>query len=125
MPDGRRLQRPLVRDGLPRRRVRAGAAGDRAVALRYGATDWAVYRYNDDRYKFQQLATFEDAAGYTLYWNGPEFAAWRADYAGWYQVPVVYAPMRLVASGRIGAEPNGNGGLVSPARAEPSSAPRR
>jgi len=80
-----------------------------AVALRYGATDWSVYRYKDDAYKFQQLATFEDAAAYTLYWNGPEFRAWRADYSGWYQVPVVYAPMRLVAEGRIGGEPNGNG----------------
>ena len=79
------------------------------VALRYGASDWAVYRYNDDRYKFQQLATFADSAGYALYWNGPEFQAWRADYSGWYQVPVVYTPMTLVASGRLGANGNGNG----------------
>jgi len=88
------------------------------IALRYGATDWAVYRYNDDRYKFQQLATFEDKADYDLYWNGPEFAAWRADYSGYYQVPVVYAPMTLVASGSHDA--NGNGvAAVTPARAEP------
>jgi hypothetical protein len=79
------------------------------VALRYRATDWAVYRYQDDQYKFQQMATFEDPADYSLYWNGPEFAAWRADYSGWYQVPVVYNPVRLVASGRLGGEPNGNG----------------
>ena len=31
------------------------------VALRYGASDWAVYRCKDDRYKFQQIATFEDS----------------------------------------------------------------
>ena len=31
------------------------------VALRYGASDWAVYRSSDDRYKFQQIATFEDS----------------------------------------------------------------
>ena len=79
------------------------------VALRYGATDWAVYRSNEDRYKFQQLATFEDKAGYELYWNGPEFAAWRADYSGWYQVPVVYGTQTLVASGNLGANGNGNG----------------
>ena len=30
------------------------------VALRYGASDWAVYRFVDDRYKFQQMATFEE-----------------------------------------------------------------
>jgi hypothetical protein len=93
------------------------------VALRYGAFDWAVYRYADDRYKFIQIATIEDAAAYTLYWNGPEFAAWRADHSGWYQVPVVYTPMTLVASGRQGAEANAE--RVSPARAAPSSAPRR
>ena len=88
------------------------------VALRYGATDWSIYRYNDDRYKFQQLATFEDSSGYTLYWNGPEFAAWRADYAGWYQVPVIYYPMTLVAYGRHSGEPNGNGAPATLAHAD-------
>ena len=83
------------------------------VALRYGATDWSIYRYKDDQYKFLQLATFENADAYTLYWNGREFAAWRADYSGWYQVPVVYAPLRLVATGALGGEPNGNGGAGS------------
>ena len=39
------------------------------VALRYGASNWAVYRYKDDLYKFQQIATFEDSLQYTLYWN--------------------------------------------------------
>jgi hypothetical protein len=78
------------------------------VALRYGATDWAVYRYTDDRYKFQQIATFESSAQYTLYWNGPEFQAFRADYSGWYQVPILYYPMLLTGSGAIGAG-NGNG----------------
>ena len=77
------------------------------VALLSGPPDWSIYRYKDDRYKFQQLATFEDLESYTLYWNGPEFQAWRADYSGWYQVPVVYAPMTLVASGELA--PNGNG----------------
>ena len=67
------------------------------VALRYGATDWAVYRY-----KFQQIATFEESLQYTLYWNGPEFQAFRADYSGWYQVPVLYYPMTLTGSGSRG-----------------------
>ena len=89
------------------------------VALRYGATDWSVYRYVDDRYKFLQMATFEEKPAYDLYWNGPEFQAWRADYSGWYQVPVVYTPTTLVGSGAISANGNGNGAGVSPARVEP------
>ena len=87
------------------------------IALRYGADDWAVYRYNDDRYKFLQMATFEEKMAYDLYWNGPEFAAWRADYSSYYQVPVVYAPLTLVAAGGIGS--GDNGAAVTPARAEP------
>ena len=77
------------------------------VALRYGASDYSVYRASDDRYKFVQMATFERKADYELYWHGPEFAAWRADYASWYQVPVVYTSATLVASGRV--DPEGNG----------------
>ncbi len=77
------------------------------VALRYGASDYSVYRAADDRYKFLQMATFERKADYELYWNGEEFSAWRADYSSWYQVPVVYTSSTLVTSGRVGAEDNG------------------
>lgn len=110
---------PWYATGLRGDQLEAALQEIAPIALRYGATDWAVFRYNDDRYKFQQTATFEDKGAYDLYWNGPEFAAWRADYSGFYQVPVVYAPMTLTGSGRLGAETNGNGAGVSPARAEP------
>ena len=80
------------------------------VALRYGASDWAVYRFVDDRYKFQQMATFEEKGAYDLYWNGPEFQAWRAEHSSFYQVPVLYTPMTLVASGEIVA--NGNAAVA-------------
>jgi hypothetical protein len=94
------------------------------VALRYGATEWAVYRAIDDRYKFQQMATFESKAAGDLYWNSPDFSAWRTRYSSWFQVPVVPAPLKLIGSGGLGE--NGNAaGAVSPARAEPSSGPRR
>jgi hypothetical protein len=77
------------------------------VALRYGASDYSVYRTSDDRYKFLQMATFERKADYELYWNGEEFASWRADYSSWYQVPVVYTSSVLVVHGRVGPEENG------------------
>ena len=90
------------------------------IALRYGASSWAIYRMLDDRYRFQQYSEFEGKGDFELYWNGPEFSDWRAEYSSWYQVPVVYSPVKFVASGRVGPEVNGNGGAgVNPARAEP------
>ena len=44
------------------------------VALRYGATEYGVYRSRDDAYKFLQLATFEDKADFERYWYGEEFS---------------------------------------------------
>jgi hypothetical protein len=74
------------------------------VALRYGAEDFAVYRSRDDRYKFLQLATFEDKFDFDRYWYGEEFSGWRGDYSSWYQVPVVYAWTDLVIGGAINGE---------------------
>ena len=71
------------------------------VCLRYGATDYEVMRSNDDRYRFLQLASFEAKDDFERYWYGEEFSAWRADYASWYQVPVLYVWHDLVASGSL------------------------
>ena len=90
------------------------------TALRYGATEYWIYRLQDDAYRFQQYSLFEDHHDFELYWYGPEFVDWRAQYQSWYTVPVVYAPMKLVATARVGPGTNGNGEPgVSPARAEP------
>ena len=71
------------------------------VALRYGATDFDVMRSNDDRYRFWQFAHFERKADFEAYWYGPEFNSWRADYTGWFQVPVVYSWFDRVAAGAV------------------------
>ncbi len=71
------------------------------VALRYGATDYRVYRSQDDMYRFLQMATFADKGAWELYWYGEEFAAWRADYASWYQVPVQYTWHDLTIHGAL------------------------
>ena len=90
------------------------------IALRYGATDYWVSRSGGDRYIYQQYSLFEDHHDFELYWYGPEFVDWRAQYSSWHTVPVVYVPMTLVATARVGPETNGNGAPdVSPARAEP------
>jgi hypothetical protein len=72
-----------------------------AVALRYGADSYAVYRARDDRYKFQQLASFEEHADWERYWAGPEMIYFRAAHSSWYQVPVLYGWWDLTVGGGI------------------------
>jgi hypothetical protein len=80
-----------------------------AAALRYGATSYAVYRSQDDRYKFQQLAAFEHHLEWDRYWTGPEMTRFRTTHMSWYQVPVLYGWWDQTASGEIRPEANGNG----------------
>ena len=60
------------------------------VALRYGATKYAVHRSRDDRYKITQMAWFESQTDWYKYWEGPEMIEFRAANSGRFQVPVVY-----------------------------------
>lgn len=83
-----------------------------AAALRYGATSYAVYRSQEDRYRFQQLAEFEHKLQWERYWTGPEMTHFRTIHSSWYQVPVLYGWWDKTASGEVraeGEEPNGNG----------------
>ena len=81
-----------------------------ATALRYGASSYAVYRARDDRYKFQQLAAFEDKLDWERYWEGSEMIDFRVRHAGWYQVPVTYGWWDLTAGGAVlTPPPTGNG----------------
>ena len=45
------------------------------LALRYGATEYGVYRSRDDAYKFLQWRTFESKLDWERYWTAPEFIA--------------------------------------------------
>jgi len=76
-----------------------------AVALRYGASSYAVYRARDDRYKFQQLAAFAEHLDWERYWDGPEMSYFRAAHSSWYQIPVLYGWWDLTAHGAVAAEP--------------------
>lgn len=86
-----------------------------AIAMRYGATSYAVYRSQEDRYRFQQFASFESHHDWQRYWEGPEMQTFRARYSGWYQVPVLYSWWTKTAAGHL--EPAG------PAEAQPVGAP--
>jgi len=84
----------------------ADALGEIApLAMRYGATDYLVYRNRDDMYKFLQCATFEQKADFEAYWYGPEMVDFRTIYSGWYQVPILYTWADVVIQGGLGREP--------------------
>jgi hypothetical protein len=72
-----------------------------ATALRYDASSYAVYRQRDDRYRFQQLASFARYVDWERYWEGPEMTAFRVEHSSWYQVPVLYGWWDLTASGGL------------------------
>jgi hypothetical protein len=96
---------PWYATGLRGDKLAQALADVAAVAVRYGATSYSVYRYNDDRYKFLQTAEFEHKRDFERYWYGPEFSEFRALCSGWFQVPVVYGWTDLVVAGTIEPEP--------------------
>ena len=99
MPNGFLI--PWYATGFRGDRLEAALADVGPVALRYGATSHALYRYQDDRYKFLQMAEFASYEQWERYWNGQEFTDFRVLCSGWYQVPVLYGWTDLVTSGSI------------------------
>ena len=96
---------PWYATGLRHEKLAVALSGIASIALRYGARSYAVYRYNDDRYKFLQMAEFDHKEQWERYWNGPEFTDFRVLASSWYQVPVLYGWTDLIASGTVEPEP--------------------
>ncbi len=71
------------------------------VALRYGATSYAVHRNRDDAYKLLQMSAFEEKGDWEKFWYGPEFSRFRAQNQSLYQVPLLYSWADLVAEGGL------------------------
>jgi len=80
-----------------------------ATVLRYGASSYAVYRSRDDRYRFQQFASFDDHLAWDRYWAGPEMVDFRTRHSSWYQVPVLYGWWDATAAGAIVRPPSTSG----------------
>lgn len=69
----------------------AAAVSEAAEAsIRYGATQYRVHRSRDDAYRITQMVWFESRLDWERYWEGPEMVAFRAEWMGKYQVPVLY-----------------------------------
>jgi hypothetical protein len=95
---------PWYANGLRHNKLADALAGIAPIALRYGAHSYAVYRSQDDRYKFLQMAEFDTKQEWERYWYGTEFTEFRALTSSWYQVPVLYVWNDLIVSGTIEPE---------------------
>ena len=87
--------------GLRADKLEAKLAEIAAVAPRYGATRYEVYRSRDDRYKFLQVADFSSKLEFERYWYGPEFEVFRTVTSSWYTVPVLYVWNDIVTVGGL------------------------
>jgi hypothetical protein len=74
------------------------------LALRYGATQYAVHRSQDDRYKIMQMAWFESKPDWYRYWEGPEMIEFRRRHSGKYQIPIQYIWYEELVAGALGPE---------------------
>lgn len=74
------------------------------LALRFGATRYAVHRSRDDMYRIDQMLWFESKDDWYLYWESPELIEFRARWMGKYQIPVVYVWYDELAAGDLGPQ---------------------
>jgi hypothetical protein len=74
------------------------------IALRYGATQYAVHVDTDDRYRITQMSWFENKTDWYRFWDGPEMVEFRARNAGRFQILITYTWVEEIASGSLGPE---------------------
>ncbi|MFT4035467.1 MAG: hypothetical protein QM679_07820 [Patulibacter sp.] len=90
---------PFYATGLRGDEVEAALEQVTPIASQYGATRWAVYRSQEDRYKFLVTLDFPSKKEFEAYWYGDEAREMRAALSGYFQNPVVYAPFSVVTEG--------------------------
>jgi len=115
---------PWYSVGLRSDKLEAALAEIAPVAVRYGASAYAVHRSRDDRHKFLQTATFESKLDWERYWTSREFTDWRVIHGGYWQVPVLYVWHDIVVEGRVESEAVANAewtGAPNPEPANPAS----
>ena len=74
------------------------------LALRFGATQYAVHRSLDDRYRILQMAWFENEADWHRYWEGRDMTEFRRRNSGHYQIPITYIWHDELVAGALGPE---------------------
>ena len=61
-----------------------------ARSIHYGASEWSVFRYKDDAYKFLLSIDFESKDDWDRFWNSQEAIDFRIANSSYYQVPLLY-----------------------------------
>ena len=74
------------------------------LALRYGATRYAVHRSEDDHYNILQMIWFAEHGDWYRFWESPELIEFRARYAAKYQAPITYVVHEELAAGELGPQ---------------------
>jgi hypothetical protein len=74
------------------------------LALRFGATKYAVHRSRDDMYKIDQMLWFDDKSDWYRFWESPELIEFRARYSGKYQIPITYVWHDELCTGELGPQ---------------------
>jgi hypothetical protein len=74
------------------------------LALRYGASRYAVHRSLDDRYRIIQMTWFERKEDWYRFWDGPEMIEFRRRNSAHYQILVDYGWYDELAAGELGPE---------------------
>lgn len=90
---------PFYATGLRGDELEAALSQVAPIAARYGGTHWAVYRSQEDAYKFMLIVDFPSKSSFEAYWYGEEARDMRAAMSGFFQNPVTYAPQAIVAEG--------------------------
>lgn len=60
-----------------------------AKATEYGATDWAIYRSNEDPLLFRQVITWEKQEDFERYWHSEEISEYRAGIIDLFDKPLL------------------------------------
>jgi hypothetical protein len=92
-------------NGLQADNLSAGLEQLAAIAPRYNASHWVVYRSSDDRYRQILIVDFDDKRDFQKYWYGPEAGEFRVAMSGVYQNPVVYIAHEITTEGSAVTRP--------------------
>jgi hypothetical protein len=74
------------------------------ASLRYGATQYAVHRSLEDRYRIRQMVWFASKEDWYRYWESPEMIEFRRRNSSHYQIPINYEWNDELAAGALGPE---------------------